>query len=85
MKMFLTRLGFGTKMVVTGDITQVDLPQGSSGSRLVTRVLYDIDDIHFASLTSDDVVRHSLVGHCGCLQRIRRAAHRRPSRTSAGA
>ncbi len=62
MKMFLTRLGFGTRMVVTGDITQVDLPQGASGLRLVTRVLKDIDDIHFASLTSDDVVRHTLVG-----------------------
>lgn len=62
MKMFLTRLGFGTKMVVTGDITQVDLPQGASGLRLVTRVLGDIEDIHFARLTSDDVVRHSLVG-----------------------
>ncbi|GEK87625.1 phosphate starvation protein PhoH [Microbacterium aerolatum] len=62
MKMFLTRLGFGTKMVVTGDITQVDLPQGASGLRLVTRVLNEIDDIHFARLTSDDVVRHSLVG-----------------------
>ena len=62
MKMFLTRLGFGTKMIVTGDITQVDLPQGASGLRLVTRVLEDIDDIHFARLTSADVVRHSVVG-----------------------
>lgn len=62
MKMFLTRLGFGTRMVVTGDITQIDLPQGSSGLRLVTRVLSDIDDIHFAHLTSADVVRHTLVG-----------------------
>jgi phosphate starvation-inducible protein PhoH and related proteins len=62
MKMFLTRLGFGTQMVVTGDITQVDLPQGTSGLRLVTRVLGNIDDIHFSYLTSDDVVRHSLVG-----------------------
>lgn len=62
MKMFLTRLGFGTKMVVTGDITQIDLPQGASGLRLVTRVLDRIDDIHFAFLTSDDVVRHTLVG-----------------------
>ena len=62
MKMFLTRLGFGTRMVVTGDITQVDLPGGSSGLRLVTRVLDGIDDIHFARLTSDDVVRHTLVG-----------------------
>ena len=62
MKMFLTRLGFGTRMVVTGDITQVDLPQGASGLRLVTRVLNQIEDIHFSYLTSDDVVRHSLVG-----------------------
>ncbi len=62
MKMFLTRLGFGTRMVVTGDITQIDLPQGASGLRLVTRVLKDIDDIHFAMLTSEDVVRHTLVG-----------------------
>ncbi|HWU58150.1 MAG TPA: PhoH family protein [Microbacteriaceae bacterium] len=62
MKMFLTRLGFGSKMVVTGDITQIDLPTAASGLRLVTRVLKDIDDIHFARLTSADVVRHSLVG-----------------------
>jgi len=62
MKMFLTRLGFGSKIVVTGDITQIDLPTGASGLQLVTRVLDDIDDIHFARLTSDDVVRHSLVG-----------------------
>ncbi len=62
MKMFLTRLGFGSKMVVTGDITQVDLPVGASGLQLVTRVLDGMDEIHFARLTSDDVVRHSLVG-----------------------
>jgi phosphate starvation-inducible protein PhoH and related proteins len=62
MKMFLTRLGFGSQMVVTGDITQVDLPTGASGLKLVTTVLNEIDDIHFARLTSDDVVRHSLVG-----------------------
>ena len=62
MKMFLTRLGFGSKMVVTGDVTQVDLPAGASGLQLVTKVLGDIDDIHFARLTSADVVRHTLVG-----------------------
>jgi phosphate starvation-inducible PhoH-like protein len=62
MKMFLTRLGFGTRMVVTGDVTQVDLPGGASGLQLVTRVLDEIPDIHFARLTSEDVVRHSLVG-----------------------
>jgi phosphate starvation-inducible protein PhoH and related proteins len=62
MKMFLTRLGFGSKMVVTGDVTQIDLPAGASGLQLVTKVLGQIDDIHFARLTSADVVRHSLVG-----------------------
>jgi phosphate starvation-inducible PhoH-like protein len=62
MKMFLTRLGFGSKIVVTGDITQVDLPGGaSSGLRAAMRILDDIDDIHFAELTSADVVRHRLV------------------------
>jgi phosphate starvation-inducible protein PhoH and related proteins len=62
MKMFLTRLGFGSRMVITGDVTQVDLPAGASGLQLVTKVLADIDDIHFARLTSADVVRHTLVG-----------------------
>jgi phosphate starvation-inducible PhoH-like protein len=61
MKMFLTRLGFGSTMVVTGDITQVDLPAGASGLSLVTRILSNVDDIHFATLTSADVVRHTLV------------------------
>lgn len=62
MKMFLTRLGFNSKMVVTGDITQVDLPGGApSGLRAATRILEGIDDIHFAELTSADVVRHRLV------------------------
>ena len=62
MKMFLTRLGFGSKVVVTGDITQVDLP-GSAGSGLrgAMHILDGIDDIHFAELTSADVVRHRLV------------------------
>jgi phosphate starvation-inducible PhoH-like protein len=49
-------------MVITGDVTQVDLPVGASGLQLVTRVLDEIDDIHFARLTSADVVRHTLVG-----------------------
>jgi phosphate starvation-inducible PhoH-like protein len=62
MKMFLTRLGFDSKMVITGDITQVDLPSSASGLRLVTDILTNIEDIHFARLTSADVVRHSLVG-----------------------
>jgi len=63
MKMFLTRLGFGSKMVVTGDVTQVDLPSGTtSGLRVVREILEGIDDVHFATLTSSDVVRHRLVG-----------------------
>ncbi|MEO7422014.1 MAG: PhoH family protein [Ornithinibacter sp.] len=61
MKMFLTRLGFGSKMVVTGDVTQVDLPGGTSGLRVVRDILTDVDDVHFAELTASDVVRHRLV------------------------
>ena len=62
MKMFLTRLGFGSKIVVTGDTTQVDLPGGSrSGLRSAVDVLRGIDDIHITELTSADVVRHKLV------------------------
>ena len=61
MKMFLTRLGFNSKMVVTGDITQVDLPGGSSGLKTAENILNHVDDMHFAYLTADDVVRHSLV------------------------
>jgi phosphate starvation-inducible PhoH-like protein len=63
MKMFLTRLGFGSQVVVTGDVTQVDLPSGQvSGLRVVQDILDGIEDIHFARLTSHDVVRHRLVG-----------------------
>lgn len=62
MKMFLTRLGFGSKMVVTGDATQVDLPGGArSGLRAAIEILDDVDDIHVSELTSADVVRHRLV------------------------
>jgi phosphate starvation-inducible protein PhoH and related proteins len=64
MKMFLTRLGFGSKIVVTGDITQVDLPGGAqSGLRVVREILDGLADVHFAQLTSVDVVRHQLVGN----------------------
>jgi phosphate starvation-inducible PhoH-like protein len=63
MKMFLTRLGFGSKIVVTGDVTQVDLPGGAqSGLKIVREILDGVDDVHFATLTSTDVVRHRLVG-----------------------
>jgi phosphate starvation-inducible PhoH-like protein len=62
MKMFLTRLGFGSRAVVTGDITQVDLPSGRrSGLRVVREVLDDIDGVAFAELTGRDVVRHRIV------------------------
>jgi phosphate starvation-inducible PhoH-like protein len=62
MKMFLTRLGFGSKVVVTGDVTQIDLPGGArSGLRAAVDILDGIDDIHVAELTSADVVRHRLV------------------------
>jgi phosphate starvation-inducible protein PhoH and related proteins len=63
MKMFLTRLGFGSKMVVTGDVTQIDLPNGqNSGLRVIRDILKDIDDIAFLELTAEDVVRHRLIG-----------------------
>jgi phosphate starvation-inducible protein PhoH and related proteins len=62
MKMFLTRLGFGSKIVVTGDVTQVDLPAGhTSGLRVVQDILDGVDDVYFSRLTSHDVVRHKLV------------------------
>ncbi len=62
MKMFLTRLGFGSKVVITGDVTQIDLAEGKqSGLILVNQVLKNITDIKFVKLTSNDVVRHSLV------------------------
>lgn len=63
MKMFLTRLGFGSTMVITGDVTQVDLPGGTtSGLRVVNDILEGIEDVEFCRLTSQDVVRHKLVG-----------------------
>ncbi len=63
MKMFLTRLGFGSKIVVTGDVTQVDLPGDTrSGLKVVQEILGTIEDVHFARLGSQDVVRHRLVG-----------------------
>jgi len=61
--MFLTRLGFGSKIVVTGDVTQVDLPSGiKSGLRVVEGILDGVQDISFNRLTAHDVVRHKLVG-----------------------
>ena len=62
MKMFLTRLGFGSKMVVTGDITQVDLPRDQrSGLIVVSDILDEVKDISFIRFGGEDVVRHQLV------------------------
>ena len=62
MKMFLTRLGFGSKAVVNGDVTQIDLPNGqTSGLVIVQDILNDIDGIEFAHLGARDVVRHKIV------------------------
>ncbi len=78
MKMFLTRIGFNSKAIVTGDITQVDLPDGKkSGLRDVTNVLKNIDDISFCYLTEHDVVRHRLV------QQIIKAYEKRDAKFSA--
>ncbi|MBG6225557.1 phosphate starvation-inducible PhoH-like protein [Arthrobacter sp. CAN_A2] len=88
MKMFLTRLGFGSKMVVTGDITQVDLPGGtSSGLRVVSEILHDVDDVYFSELDASDVVRHRLVGDIvsayGAWDEGQRAAQARTGRPAA--
>jgi phosphate starvation-inducible protein PhoH and related proteins len=62
MKMFLTRLGFGSKMVVTGDITQVDLPrEQQSGLIVVSEILEDVEGVQFVRFGGEDVVRHKLV------------------------
>ncbi len=62
MKMFLTRLGFGSKAVVTGDVTQIDLPAGQeSGLTVIEKILTDVDDVAFIHLDAKDVVRHKLV------------------------
>ena len=86
MKMFLTRLGFGSKIVVTGDVTQIDLPSGTkSGLRLVRDILVDIDDIHFCELTHHDVVRHKLVGRIvQAYDTYEAAAQAEPPRRRAG-
>ena len=60
--MFLTRIGFGSRAIITGDVTQVDLPFGKkSGLKEVTRILKNIEDIEFCTLSDKDVVRHPLV------------------------
>ncbi|MDF2628626.1 MAG: phosphate starvation-induced protein, partial [Symbiobacteriaceae bacterium] len=62
MKMFLTRMGFGSRVIVTGDITQVDLPEGTkSGLVEVQRILNGVEGVSFCYLTEKDIVRHDLV------------------------
>lgn len=80
MKMFLTRLGFGSKIVVTGDTSQVDLPSGTkSGLRVVEGILDGVDDISFCRLTGTDVVRHRLVGRIVEAYETFDAEHARPA------
>jgi phosphate starvation-inducible PhoH-like protein len=62
MKMFLTRIGFGSKVVVTGDATQIDVPDGRSGLNRLEPLLRGIDGLEFVLLSSRDVVRHRIVG-----------------------
>jgi phosphate starvation-inducible PhoH-like protein len=87
MKMFLTRLGFGSKIVVTGDVTQVDLPGGAqSGLKIVREILDGVEDVHFSNLTSADVVRHRLVGDIvDAYERWDATRQPAPARPAAGA
>jgi len=84
MKMFLTRIGFGSKAVVTGDITQVDLPQGkTSGLREAHQILSSIEGIRFVLFDERDVVRHplvqSIISAYDLLDREREASFARPT------
>ena len=80
MKMFLTRLGFNSKMVVTGDITQIDLPrEQDSGLVVVSEILSDVEGIEFVRFGEEDVVRHKLV------RRIVAAYNEHSQRTGSGA
>jgi phosphate starvation-inducible protein PhoH and related proteins len=84
MKMFLTRLGFGSKIVITGDVTQIDLPKGASGLMQVRGILESVPDIAFCDLTGKDVVRHKLVqrivGAYSAYEEAR-SASKKPSRS----
>ncbi len=79
MKMFLTRIGFGSKVIVTGDASQKDLPAGTkSGLDVAMKILKNVEEIGFCHLTSKDVVRHPLV------QKIVEAYEKYESRHGAG-
>ena len=79
MKMFLTRLGFGSRIVVTGDVTQIDLPRGVSGLRQVRDILSGVKDIAFIELTGKDVVRHKLVQRIVTAYQTYEEAHAGPA------
>ncbi|MDR2930201.1 MAG: PhoH family protein [Propionibacteriaceae bacterium] len=83
MKMFLTRLGFGSTMVVTGDVTQIDLPGAMrSGLKEIPTILEGVDDIAVCRLTNRDVVRHPLVGHIAAAYDLYEARRAQTSRTA---
>ena len=83
MKMFLTRLGFGSKIVITGDVTQIDLPDDKvSGLKDAIRVLEGVNDISICRLTSADVVRHALVQEI--INAYERAYHKADEKKQAG-
>ncbi|MCL6577151.1 PhoH family protein, partial [Kyrpidia sp.] len=83
MKMFLTRLGLGSKMVITGDVTQIDLPRGKrSGLKEAAEILRGIGEIAFVYLTGTDVVRHPLVQKI--ISAYQAAEDRRDSRSPSG-
>ncbi|HBT95092.1 MAG TPA: phosphate starvation-inducible protein PhoH [Coriobacteriia bacterium] len=85
MKMFLTRLGFGSKMVITGDITQLDLPKRISGLKSVRQILEGCEDISFVDLSGKDVVRHHLVQRIvAAYDEADRAALEKKYKTTAG-
>ncbi|GAB1690095.1 PhoH family protein [Krasilnikovia sp. M28-CT-15] len=92
MKMFLTRLGFSSKIVVTGDVTQVDLPNSTvSGLQVVRQILDGVEDVHFSELSSNDVVRHRLVSEIvdayaryDADQESTQSVHAVPGRTASG-
>ncbi|MGR8947558.1 MAG: PhoH family protein [Gammaproteobacteria bacterium] len=83
MKMFLTRIGFGSKAVVTGDVTQIDLPRGKdSGLKNVVKIIEDIDGISFTYFKSKDVVRHRLVARI--LDAYEKFEQKNPSQLKSG-
>lgn len=83
MKMFLTRLGFGSKAVITGDLTQIDLPEGQkSGLKQATHILKEVEEIGICRLSNQDVVRHPLIQKIVEAYEKNEAAHKKETRYS---